>query len=182
VATIDTSRMRPGSRVEIDGEPYTVTQYQHVKPGKGGAFVRLKLKHLRTGAVIDRTLKSGEKLPEADVALRQLQYLYRAGEQLVFMDGATYDQVEIPAAAVEGADLLAETCEVTVVVHDGRPISVELPPFVELAVAETGPAEAAAKLKLATLETGAVIQVPGFIVRGERLRVDTRSRSYVERA
>jgi elongation factor P len=111
-----------------------------------------------------------------------MQYLYRSGDALVFMDGASYEQVEIPEESVDGADLLAESCEVTVVVHDGKPIAVELPPFVELEVAETGPSEAAAKLKPATLATGAVIQVPGFIVRGELLRVDTRTRTYVERA
>jgi elongation factor P len=182
MADIDTSRMRPGVRVLVDGEPYAIAHYQHVKPGKGGAFVRLKLKHLRTGAVIDRTLKSGDKLPEADVALRQLQYLYRAGAQLVFMDGATYDQVELPAESVDGADLLQESCEVTGVIHDGRPIAIELPPFVVLEVSETGPAEKADKLKPATLETGAVVQVPGFVVRGDRLRIDTRTRAYVERA
>lgn len=182
MADIDTSRMRAGTRLLVDGEPYVIAHYQHVKPGKGGAFVRLKLKHLRTGAVIDRTLKSGDKLPEADVALRPLQYLYRAGEQLVFMDGATYDQVELTADSVEGADLLQESCEVTGVIHDGRPIAIELPPFVVLAVRETGPAEKADKLKPATLETGAVVQVPGFVVRGDRLRIYTRTRAYVERA
>ncbi len=178
---IDTSRIRPGTRVEIDGEPHVVTQYQHVKPGKGGAFVRLKLKSLLSGAVIDRTLKSGESLPVADVCQRKMQYLYSEGERLIFMDQESYDQIEIVRDLIENVDLLSESCQVDVLLHREKPVGVELPNFVVLEVASTDPPEKGGRLKPATLETGAVVQVPSFVERGEKLRIDTRDRSYVER-
>jgi elongation factor P len=180
--TIDTSRMRPGTRVELDGEPFIITQYQHVKPGKGGAFVRLKLKSLISGNVIDRTLKSGESLPLAEVTQRDMQYLYGEAGLRVFMDQDSYEQIEIADDLIENADLIQESCEVQVVLHNGKPIGVELPIFVVLEVTETDPASKGGKLKLATLETGAVLQVPSFIERGEKIKIDTRDRKYVERA
>lgn len=182
MATVDTSKMRPGTRVDLDGEPFVITQYQHVKPGKGGAFVRLKLKSLVSGAVIDRTLKAGETLTLADVSSRDMQYLYREDERLVFMDQESYEQVEVPVELIENADLLQESCEAQVMLHDGKPIGVELPNFVVLEVAETDPPQRAGQTKPAVLETGARIQVPGFIERGQRVRIDTRDRKYVERA
>ena len=182
MAMIDTTKMRPGRRVEIDGDPHVIVQYNHMKPGKGGAIVRLKLKSLTSGAVIDRTLKSGASLPEAEVEEVGMQYLYADGDERIFMDQQTYDQVSIPASLIENADLLPENCEVQVVKHNGRPIGVELPNFVVLEVAETDPPEKGGKLKPATLSTGAVVQVPSFIDRGEALKVDTRDRKYVERA
>jgi elongation factor P len=174
--------MRPGTRVELEGEPHVILQYQHVKPGKGGAFVRLKLRSLLSGAVIDRTLRSGETLPQADVREREMQYLYAEGERLIFMDQQTYEQIEIAADLVEGRDLLPESCAVRVLLHNDRPIGVELPTFVVVEIAETDPAERGGKQKPATLATGAVIQVPSFLERGEQVRVDTRDRKYVERA
>ena len=174
--------MRPGTRVELDGEPFLITQYQHVKPGKGGAFVRLKLKSLISGAVLDRTLKGGETLEAAEVSHRKMQYLYADGENLVFMDQESYDQMEIPKSQIETSDLIAESCEVDVLLHGDKAVGVEMPNFVILSVTETDPPEKGGRLKAATLETGAVIQVPSFIARGERLRIDTRDRSYVERA
>lgn len=174
--------MRPGTRVELDGEPHVVTQYQHVKPGKGGAFVRLKLKSLVSGAVLDRTLRSGETLPQADVRERSMQFLYAEAERLVFMDQESFEQIEIDERLVPDRDLLPESCLVQVLLHNERPIGVELPNFVVLEIAETDPAEKGGKLKPATLATGAVIQVPSFLERGERVRVDTRDRRYVERA
>jgi elongation factor P len=182
VATVDTSRMRPGTRVELDGEPFVITQYQHVKPGKGGAFVRLKLKSLISGSVLDRTLKAGESLMQADVSERAMQYLYEDGEKRVFMDQESYDQVEIPVAQIDNADLLAESCEVRVLLHNSRPVGIELPNFVVLEITETDPPEKGGRLKPATLETGAQIQVPSFIDRGERVKIDTRERKYVARA
>ncbi|MFQ5696782.1 MAG: elongation factor P [Myxococcota bacterium] len=183
MANVDTSKMRPGMRVELDGgEPWLITQYQHVKPGKGGAFVRLKLKSLVSGSVIDRTLKGGESLPLANVETRSMQYLYREGEQLVFMDQQSYEQLEVPEATIENRDLIPESCEVEVLLHDDAPIGVRLPNFVVLEVAETDPPQKGSRLKPARLTTGAVIQVPSFIDRGERLKIDTRDRSYVERA
>ncbi len=174
--------MRPGTRVELAGEPHVITQYQHVKPGKGGAFVRLKLKSLLSGAVLDRTLRSGETLPQADVREREMQYLYAEGERLVFMDQQSYEQLEVTGDLVENRDLMPESCAVQVLLHNDRPIGVELPNFVVIEIAETDPPEKGGKLKPATLVTGAVIQVPSFVGRGEQVRIDTRDRKYVERA
>jgi elongation factor P len=174
--------MRPGTRVELDGEPCVITQYQHVKPGKGGAFVRLKLRSLLSGAVLDRTLRSGETLPQADVRERTMQYLYADGERMVFMDRETFEQIEVAAELVAERDLLPESCEVQVLLHNDRPIGVDLPNFVVIEVQETDPPERGGKLKPARLSTGAVIQVPSFVERGERIRIDTRDRKYVERA
>ena len=182
MAKIDTSRMRPGSRVEIDGEPFIITQYQHVKPGKGGAFVRLKLKSLISGNVLDRTLKSGETLDAAEVSHRKMQYLYTEGDQLIFMDQQSYDQTPVPRSLIENGDLMPESVEADVLLHNGKPVGVELPNFVVLEVIETDPPEKGARLKPATLESGAIVQVPSFIERGEKLKIDTRDRSYVERA
>ncbi len=182
MATIDTLRMRPGTRVELDGEPFLITRYQHVKPGKGGAFVRLKLKSLRSGNVLDRTLKSGESLPAAEVSQRPMQYLYTDGERRVFMDQQSYDQLEIPTSLIENADLMPENCEVEVMIHNGEAIGVELPNFVALEVVETDPPAKGGHQKSAILETGAAVSVPSFIERGQKLRIDTRERNYVERA
>ena len=153
-----------------------------MKPGKGGAFVRLKLKSLISGAVLDRTVKGGETLEAAEVSHRQMQYLYAEEERLVFMDQASYEQLEIPRDLIENADLIPESCEADVLVHNGKPVGVELPTFVTLEVTETDPPEKGGRLKAATLETGATVQVPSFIERGEKLKIDTRDRSYVERA
>jgi elongation factor P len=163
MAKIDTSKMRPGTRVELDGEPFTIIQYQHVKP-------------------LDRTLKSGEALEAAEVSHRQMQYLYPDGDRLVFMDRESYEQTEIPRDRIENVDLMSESCEVDVLLHRGKPVGIELPTFVVLEVTETDPPEKGGKLKPARFETGAVIQVPSFIDRGEKLKIDTRDRSYVERS
>ncbi len=182
MAMIDTSKMRAGTRVEIDGDPHAILQYEHMKPGKGGAIVRLKLKSLTTGAVIDRTLKAGASLPKAEVEQVLMQYLYTDGEHMVFMDQKSYEQVEIPTANIDSADLMCESCEVEVLKHNDVPIGIALPNFVVLEVRETDPPEKGGALKPATLETGAVVQVPSFIDRGEKLKIDTRDRKYVERA
>jgi len=182
MALIDTTQMRQGTFVEIGGDPHVIVSYQHVKPGKGGAFVRMRLKSLTSGAVLDKTIKSGETLPAAEIDKREMQYLYDSGEAVVLMDQQSFDQVEIPRAQIENADLMAENCSVEVLLHGGRPIAVLLPTFVILEVAETDPPERGGKLKQATLRTGATVQVPSFIARGEKLRIDTRERKYVERA
>ena len=152
-----------------------------MKPGKGGAFVRLKLKALVSGAVIDRTLKSGESLPVADVRQRKMQYLYSDGDKLVFMDQESYEQTEIAREVIENVDLISENCEVDVLLHRDKPVGVELPNFVVLEVTASDPPEKGGKLKPATLETGALVQVPSFVARGEKVRIDTRDRKYVER-
>jgi elongation factor P len=182
LALIDTTQMRQGTFVEINGDPHVIVSYQHVKPGKGGAFVRMRLKSLTSGAVLDKTIKSGETLPAAEIDKREMQYLYDSGDAVVLMDQQSFDQVEIPRANIENVDLMAENCPVEVLLHGGRPIAVELPTFVVLEVAETDPPERGGKQKSAKLATGAVVQVPSFIARGEKLRIDTRERKYVERA
>jgi elongation factor P len=179
---IDTTQMRQGSYVEIDGNPHVIITYQHVKPGKGGAFVRMRLKSLTTGAVLDKTIKSGDVLPEAEIQQREMQYLYDTGDAIVLMDQQSFDQIEVPRANVENADLLAENTVVDVLLHEGRPIAVELPNFVILEVVETDPVERGGKQKPAKLSSGATVTVPAFVARGDKLRIDTRERKYIDRA
>ncbi|MEE9608930.1 MAG: elongation factor P [Myxococcota bacterium] len=183
---VDTSQFRNGLKVELNGEPFVIVYFQHVKPGKGGAFVRTKLKNLKTGRVLDRTFRSGEKLDEADVEDRRMQYLYRDGEQLVFMDTESYDQIPFSAEQVGDArKYLRENVDIGVLFWRGVPIHIELPAFIEAAVTECEPGvkgdTASGATKPATIETGAVVQVPLFIKQGEHIRVDTRSGEYVER-
>lgn len=179
--------LRPGVKIELDGVPHVVTAYQWVKPGKGGAFMRTKLRNMRTGAIIDRTFRTDEKLPPAVVDERRAQYLYAADEAYHFMDEATYEQFPLSAKQLgEGRGFLKEGMVITILFHREAPVGVELPIFVELTVTETDPGlrgdTASGGSKPATLETGAVVQVPLFITVGDRLRVDTREGVYVERA
>ena len=183
---VDTSQFRNGLKIELDGEPYVMTYFQHVKPGKGGAFVRTKVKHLISGRVLDRTFRSGEKVDEADVEEKTMQYLYREGDSLVFMDTSTYDQVNIPVETLgDSLQWLQENLEVGVLFWKGRASTVDLPAFIEAVITECEPGlkgdTASGATKPATLETGATVQVPLFIKEGEKIRVDTRSGSYVER-
>jgi len=183
---VDTSEFRNGLKVEIDGEPFAMIYFQHVKPGKGGAFVRTKLKNLRTGRVIDRTFRSGERLDEADVEDRKMQYLYQDGDGLVFMDLESYDQMHLPLEQVGDArKYLKENTEVEVLLYKGRAINLELPSFIEAVITQCDPGlkgdTASGATKPATLETGAVVQVPLFVKEGETIRVDTRTGVYVER-
>lgn len=183
---VDTSQFRNGLKIELDGEPFTMIYFQHVKPGKGGAFVRTKLKNLRTGRVLDRTFRAGERLDEADVEERTMTYVYQDGENYVFMDTQTYDQTPFtPEQVGDARKFLKENLEVHVVLWRGRPIGVELPSFIEAAVTRCDPGvkgdTASGATKPATIETGAVLQVPLFIKEGDVLRVDTRTGEYVER-
>ena len=183
---VDTSQFRNGLKVEIDGEPYVMIYFQHVKPGKGGAFVRTKIKHLRTGRVLERTFRSGERLDEAEVEDKKMQYLYQDGEQYVFMDRETYDQFPFSETQLGDArKYLKENLDVDVVFWRGKPINIELPPFIIAVVSQCDPGlkgdTASGATKPATLETGAVVQVPLFIKEGESIRVDTRTNVYVER-
>jgi elongation factor P len=183
---VDTSQFRNGLKVEIDGEPYVMTYFQHVKPGKGGAFVRTKIKNLRTGRVLEKTFRSGEKVDEAEVEDKRMQYLYQDGEQFVFMDQETYDQFPFTDEQIGDArKYLKENLEVAVVFWRGKPINIELPAFIEAVVSQCDPGvkgdTASGATKPATIETGAVVQVPLFIKEGERIRVDTRTNVYVER-
>ena len=183
---VDTSQFRNGLKVEIDGEPYVMIYFQHVKPGKGGAFVRTKIKNLRTGRVLERTFRSGERLEEAEVEDKKMQYLYQDGEQFIFMDQESYDQIPFTKEQIGDArKYLKENLDVDVVFWRGKPINIELPPFIIAVVSQCDPGlkgdTASGSTKPATLETGAVVQVPLFIKEGESIRVDTRSNVYVER-
>lgn len=183
---ISTSEFRTGSRLEIEGEPYYIVEFQHVKPGKGGAFVRTKLKGYRTGSVIDRTFRSGEKFDEPNLEERDMQFLYSGGDDYTFMDTESYEQFTYTKSQLgSNTDLLKENTVAKILVYHGQPISMELPIFLELKVVETDPGvrgdTASGGNKPAVVETGAVIKVPLYLEVGEIIKVDTRSREYVER-
>jgi len=183
---VDTSQFKNGLRIELDGDPFQITYFQHVKPGKGGAFVRTKVKNLLTGRSQDKTFRAGEKVELADVEDKRMQFLYRDGDGLIFMDNETYDQIPMPSETVADAvKYLQENIEVDVLFWKGRPVNMELPSFIEAVITQTDPGmkgdTASGATKPATIETGAVIQVPLFIKEGEKVRVDTRSGQYVER-
>jgi elongation factor P len=182
-----TNDLKNGMTLSIDGALWSVVDFQHVKPGKGGAFVRTKLKNVLSGKVVDRTFNAGVRVEIANVDKREMQYLYREGDDFVFMDTTDYDQPHIPAAVVGGAsDYLLEEQMATIAFNDGTPLYVELPAAVELTVSQTDPGlqgdRSTGGTKPATLETGAQIQVPLFITTGEKIRVDTRSGGYLGRA
>jgi elongation factor P len=182
-----TNDLKNGMTLSIDKQLWSVVDFQHVKPGKGGAFVRTKLKNVMSGKVVDRTFNAGVKVEIANVDKREMQYLYREGEDFVFMDTQDYDQPRIPAATVGAmADYLLEEQMATIAFNDGVPLYVELPAGVELTVSQTDPGlqgdRSTGGTKPATLETGAQIQVPLFITTGEKIRVDTRTGDYLGRA
>jgi elongation factor P len=182
----DTSDFHNGMKLEIDGDPWVMTYFQHVKPGKGGAFVRTKIKNLRTGKSVDRTYRAGERVVEADIEDRTMTYLYAEADALVFMDTSSYEQFTIPIKQVgEAKDYLQENAEVSVILYNGQPINVEIPSFVIAKVVRTDPGikgdTASGATKPATIETGATVLVPLFIKEGEKIRVDTRTGEYVER-
>ncbi|MCK4417594.1 MAG: elongation factor P [Candidatus Latescibacteria bacterium] len=181
-----TADFRNGMTIQLEGQLFSIVEFQHVKPGKGGAFVRTKLKNVKTKAVVDRTFRAGEKVEEIRLERRQMQYLYHTGDIYYFMDTETYDQLPIPAKEVGKArDLLKEGETVTVITWKNRTLGIELPIFVNLKVVETAPGvkgdTASGGSKPATLETGALIQVPLFIKTGDTVKIDTRTASYIER-
>ncbi len=182
-----TNDLKNGMTLNLDGQLWSVVDFQHVKPGKGGAFVRTKLKNVMSGKVVDRTFNAGVRVEQASVDKREMQYLYREGDDFVFMDTQDYDQPHIPATVVGGvADYLLEQQNATVAFNEGVPLYVELPAAVELTVSQTDPGlqgdRSTGGTKPATLETGAQIQVPLFITTGEKIRVDTRTGQYLGRA
>jgi elongation factor P len=182
-----TNDLKNGMTLNIDGQLWGVVEFQHVKPGKGGAFVRTKLKNVLSGKVVDRTFNAGVKVDVANVDKREMQYLYREGDDFVFMDTQDYDQPRIPREVVgDAADYLLEEQTATVAFNDGVPLYVELPAAVELTVSQTDPGiqgdRSTGGTKPATLETGAQIQVPLFITTGEKVKVDTRTGDYLGRA
>lgn len=183
---ITTADFRNGITLDLDGTLYTLVYFQHVKPGKGGAFVRTRLKNLKTGAVIEKTFRAGERVELAILDKRRMQYLYREGDNYLFMDLDTYEQLPISEEEVgEAAKYLVEGITAEVPLYEGRPVGVEPPVFVDLEVVETAPGvkgdTASGGSKPATLETGLVVNVPFFVEVGNRVRVDTRSGEYVER-
>jgi elongation factor P len=183
---VSTAEFRRGLKIEVDGNPYTIVDFQHVKPGKGGAFVRTKLKHLRLGTVVDRTFRSGEKFEVVDFEQKPVQFLYR-DDQFHFMSLESYEQIALSREEVgDAADYLKDNMEVELLYINGMPTGVELPTFAELRVVKTDPGvrgdTASGGSKPATLETGAVVSVPLFINEGDVLKVDTRTGSYIERA
>jgi elongation factor P len=184
---VSTNNLKNGMTVKIDGKLWKVDYFQHVKPGKGGAFVRTTLKGVPDGKTVDRTFRAGEELEQAIVTRTELQYLYQDGEQYVFMDTSTYEQTYVPAAVV--ADAMRWTKESDVIeltFHEGQVIDYALPASVVLEITQTEPGMAgntvSGATKPATLETGAEVQVPLFLNIGEKIKVDTRSGEYVSRA
>jgi elongation factor P len=185
--TVSTNQFRNGMHVELDGQVWRIVEFQHVKPGKGGAFVRTKLKNLDSGAVVERTFRAGEKMPRVHTETKSVQYLYDAGDEVVFMDTDNYEQISLPHGELE-AELafMQPSSSVMLLLVDGRPSGVDLPAAVELSVVETEPGVKGDTVsnvtKAATLETGAVVQVPLFVNVGDRVKVDTRERRYISRA
>jgi elongation factor P len=182
---VSTAEFKKGLRIVFDGQPYVIVDFQHVKPGKGGAFVRTKLKHMKAGRVIDNTFRSGERVELVDFEEKHMQYLYR-DDLYHFMDTETYEQVSLTASEVgEASDYLKENTEVDVLYISGSPAGIDLPNFVELAIIKTDPGvrgdTAQGGSKPATLETGAVVQVPLFLNEGDVVKVDTRTGEYLGR-
>ena len=184
---VSTNDLRNGMALDLPEGLFTVVEFQHVKPGKGGAFVRTKLKNVRTGAVLDRTYRADEKLEQAIIDKREMQYLYTDGEQYVFMDNSTYDQLHVDADALgAAAKYVKEGDSAVLQLYRNEIVGVDLPAAVELSVTETEPGVQGDRVsgarKPATLETGLVVQVPLFVEPGDRIKVDTRSGEYLTRA
>ena len=184
---VDTNSFKNGMHIELDGKVWRIVEFQHVKPGKGGAFVRTKLKSLEAGAVVDRTFRAGEKFPRVHTETKSVQFLYDDGSDVHFMDEETYEQFGLPRADI--ADELAymlPSSTVQILQVNGKPSSLQLPASVELEVVETEPGVKGDTVsnvtKPATLETGAVVQVPLFVNIGERIKVDPREARYISRA
>jgi len=182
-----TADFKKGMTIRLDGEPMSLIDFQHVKPGKGGAFVRTKFKRLKDGAVIDRTFRAGERIETVRVEEKRMQYLYKDTDTFFFMDTKTYEQLPLSTSLVsDSASYLKEGEEITILFADAKPISVNIPTFCILKVVETTPGvrgdTAQGGSKPATLETGLSVKVPLFINEGDKIKVDTRTGEYVERA
>lgn len=183
---ISVNDLKTGLTLDIDNGLWSVVEFLHVKPGKGAAFVRTKLKNVETGQVVEKTFRAGEKVAKAMLDRREMQYLYKEGNDLVMMDLESYEQLPVPADRVgDGVKYLKENATVQILLHDSKIIGVDIPNFVELEVIDTPPAEkgntAQGGSKPATLDGGAVVQVPFFIQVGDVLRIDTRTNEYLDR-
>jgi len=184
---VNTNQFKNGMHIEVDGGVWRIVEFQHVKPGKGGAFVRTKLKNLDSGAVVDRTFRAGEKFQRMHTEMKSAQYLYDSGDEVVFMEDKTYEQFSLPRKSVaEELEFIPPSTSVQILTVDGRPAGLQLPASIELAVAETEPGVKGDTVsnvtKPAKLETGAVIQVPLFVASGDRIKVDPREGRYISRA
>jgi len=184
--SVSTNDFKNGMTLDLDGSLFQVIEFQHVKPGKGGAFVRTKLRNVRTGAIADKTFNAGVKVGLAIVERKEMQYLYPDGGDFVFMDLESYEQIHVPAAVMgESNRFVTQGGQATIATHQGTPIAVDLPASIVLAVTGTDPAAKGDTrtnaLKPATLETGMVVQVPLFVEEGDRVKVDTRTGAYIER-
>jgi len=183
---VSTTEFRNGLKIEIDGEPYIIVEFQHVKPGKGGAFVRTKMKSLKSGNVIDRTFRSGEKVDVPELEEKTMQYLYAADKDRVLMDTSTYEQISMSEKQLgDSVYYLKENMEIKVLYFKGQPINIDIPMFVELKIARTDPGvrgdTASGGSKPATLESGAVVKVPFYLNEGDVVKIDTRSGIFIER-
>jgi elongation factor P len=183
---ITTNDLKNGITLELDNGLFQVVEFQHVKPGKGGAFVRTKLRNLKSGNVFDRTFNAGVRVEQAILDKRDMQFLYRDGDDYVFMDQQSYDQMNVsPVALGDAADYMIESMTAIIAIHNGEIVSVEIAASVELTVTETEPGlqgdRVSGARKPATLETGKVVQVPLFVNIGDKIKVDTRSGDYVTR-
>ena len=181
-----TTDFRKGLKIEVEGTPYEIIEFQHFKPGKGGAMVRTKLRNILTGRVEAITFRSGDKVGKPDIETRDMQYLYKDGEDLVFMDMTTYEQIQMPAASTAGkSDFLKDGQECRVMLYQGRPLDIDIPMSVVLEVTDTEPGAKGDTVsnvtKAATLESGAVIQVPIFVNVGDRVKVNTGTKEYLGR-
>lgn len=184
---ISTTEFRSGAKVEISGEPFIIVDYQHVKPGKGGAFVRTRLKSLKTGNILERTYRSGETLDEPDMEEKEMQFLYAQGSEYHFMDTSSYEQLSFEQDQLgDSRDFLKENMLAKILIYKGKPLTVEVPTFVNLKIVRTDPGvrgdTASGGTKPAVLETGATIKVPLYLEEGDVIKIDTRSHAYVERA
>jgi elongation factor P len=185
--TVNTNQFKNGMHIELDGDVWRIVEFQHVKPGKGGAFVRTKLKSVGAGSVVDKTFRAGEKFPRVHTEVKNVQYLYDAGDDVVFMDADTYDQIHLARGSVaDELQFLAPSSTVQMLTVDGRPAGIQMPASLELVVSETEPGVKGDTVsnvtKPARLETGAVVQVPLFVNVGDRIRVDPREKRYISRA
>ncbi len=183
---VSTTEFRNGLKIEIDGEPYVIVEFQHVKPGKGGAFVRTKFKSLKSGNVTDKTFRAGEKVDVPNLEEKTMQYLYAADKDRIFMDTSTYEQVSMNEKQLgDSINYLKENMEIKVLYHKEQPINIDVPMFVELEIARTDPGvrgdTASGGSKPATLESGAVIKVPLYLNEGDVVKVDTRTGTFIER-
>ena len=182
-----TTDFRNGLKIEFEGDPYVIVYFQHVKPGKGGAFVRTKLKNLKTGSVLEHTFRSGDKVSKPDLEERGMQFLYREGNAFHFMDTGSYEQIYLDEDHMgDAANYMIENLAVKILFFRGEPIGIDLPIFIALAIAETEPGvrgdTVSGATKQAKLQSGAIVQVPLFLNEGDRVKVDTRTGTYIERA